>query len=178
MNIYENQGHSSGPFYVRRRSAIPGLHPADVSESQSTNIKFQTFSALATLKHHPCRRKHSKWFYFFPSTGCGVLHLLGPHSSNISFKVVKALRHDHRHRVYPNHQSRLGLFEQLPQPLPLRVPVGELSKSVQEGDVVRSSAISLHPGGTRNEVNSHTSHRKWSGQCRYPVRSRPFPVNK
>lgn len=152
----------NGPFYVLL--VIPGLDPTHLSESQSTNIKFQTFSACATFVH-PCHHKHSKWFSFFPSTGCGVLYMLGPYSSNTSFKVIKALRYDHAHRVYSNHQSRLGLFEQLPQPVPLRVPVGELSKSLQEGNVVWSAAIPLHLSSTRNEVDTHTSQRKWHGQC-------------
>lgn len=139
-------------------------------------LKLSLLSQLLNIIRAAANRANG--FTFFPSTGCGVFHLLGAHSSYPRFKVVKALRYDHRHRVDPNHQSRLGLSEQLPQPFPLRVPVGELSKSVQEGDVVRPGPVPLYPGGTRNEVDSHTSHRKWRGQCWYPVRSRPCPVNK
>lgn len=178
MNIYENQVHLSGPFYVRCRLVFPVCIrlTCQKAKARTSNSKLSLLSQLLNIIRAAANTANG--FTSFPSTGCGVLHLLGSHSSNISFKVVKALRYDHHHRVYPNLQSRLGLFEQLPQSLPVRIPVGELSKSVQKGYVVRPAAVPLHPGSTRNEVDSHTSHRKWRGQCWYPVRSRACPVNK
>lgn len=118
------------------------------------------------------RKKPKLLLFCVPFTGCGVLHLLGTDPDHTSSEVPKTLRDDNTHRVHSDHKPRTGLSQLVSQPFPLRISFGELSQGVQEGDVVRTGFVTLHPGKSRDQIDTHRhqAHRKWRSKCWYSVK--------
>lgn len=94
-------------------------------------------------RHSTANKQHKK-SKLFSFAGCGVFHLLGPHPDHFSVKIFKALRNDDAHRINSDNKPRPGLPQLVSESLPLRLPLGELSESLQKSDVVRTGLFAIY----------------------------------